>query len=106
AYRRVLEDADRLAGQAFNLGGGPENGVSLLAVLEQMEPMLGRRIARGHAPERAGDQRYYIADTRKLKAATGWRATVAWREGLDRLHHWLRDQYDGSRSARVEQLGA
>ncbi|HLS67916.1 MAG TPA: SDR family NAD(P)-dependent oxidoreductase [Kiloniellales bacterium] len=104
AYRHVLANAEELAGQAFNLGGGPENAVSLLTVLEQMENLLGRRIARGYAPERAGDQRYYVADTRKLQAATGWRPTVTWPDGLKRLHHWLRDHHDDSRVTRPEDV--
>lgn len=104
AYRRVLEDAEALAGQAFNLGGGPENAVSLLSVLEHMESMLGRRIARGYAPERAGDQRYYVANTSKLRAATGWRPSVPWAEGLRRLHHWMGEQQDSGALARPQEV--
>lgn len=104
AYRLVLEDAERLAGQAFNLGGGPENGVSLLTVLDEMERMLGRRITRGHAPKRAGDQRYYVADTRKLQAAVGWEPSVPWREGLQRLHHWLSGQHDSGPATHPKKV--
>jgi CDP-paratose 2-epimerase len=40
---------------------------------------------------RPGDQRYYVSDTRKFKAATGWAPKVNAREGVERLFHWLRD---------------
>ena len=47
---------DRLAGRALNLGGGPENAVSLLEVLEHIQALTGERIAlgvRGAAPGRS-----------------------------------------------------
>jgi CDP-paratose 2-epimerase len=34
AYRAVLEDIDAVSGEAFNLGGGPANAVSLRMVLD------------------------------------------------------------------------
>ncbi len=84
--RDGIED---VAGQAFNIGGGPRNAVSLLEVLE----IIGE--LRGEAPElamgdwRPGDQRYYVSDTRRFGRATGWAPAVAPREGLERLHAWL-----------------
>ena len=38
---------------------------------------------------RPGDQRYYVSDTRKFKAATGWAPKVSVREGVERLYEWL-----------------
>jgi CDP-paratose 2-epimerase len=78
-----------LAGQVFNLGGGPRNAVSLLE-------LLGRFAGLGIAPPsvrfaqwRPGDQRYYVSDTSKFERLAGWRARVGVQEGLRRLHDWL-----------------
>ena len=49
-----------LAGRAFNLGGGPRNAVSLLALLEQLGRLLGRPVEFEFADWRVGDQRYYV----------------------------------------------
>jgi CDP-paratose 2-epimerase len=38
---------------------------------------------------RAADQRYYVADTTKFGALTGWRQTVGVQEGVKRLYEWL-----------------
>jgi CDP-paratose 2-epimerase len=89
AYRAVLGRIDALRGQAFNLGGGPANAVSLRRMLEAIGALTGRRVRRRLAPERAGDQRYFVADTRRLTEATGWRAETPWRRGLPTLHDWL-----------------
>src|SRR5918992_4746436 len=73
------------SGQAFNIGGGPANNLSLLGLLEMIGDMLG------HAPEiefnewRTGDQQYYVSDPRKFGRLTGWAPQTGIEEGLDRL---------------------
>jgi CDP-paratose 2-epimerase len=90
AYRLVMAAIDRLAGGAFNLGGGPRNAVSLATMLGAIERMTGRPIERRHEAMRTGDQPYFVADTRRLAAATGWAPTLDWREGVQDLLDWLR----------------
>ena len=74
---------------AFNIGGGPGNTVSLLELLEMIGELLG------HKPEvefdswRPGDQRYYVSDTAKFQRTTGWRPRISVQEGLERLTRWL-----------------
>ena len=55
---------DRVAGRAFNLGGGPANAVSLRQLIGEIEMLLGKRIDVSFSDWRAGDQRYYVSDTR------------------------------------------
>jgi CDP-paratose 2-epimerase len=79
-----------VAGQAFNVGGGPANTLSLLELVDLIEELEGARPRVELAPWRAADQRWYVSDTRKLQAATGWAPTVAVADGVRRLHRWLR----------------
>jgi CDP-paratose 2-epimerase len=53
------------------------------------------------AEERTGDQRYYVADTRRFRAATGWRPRVQVADGIERLNRWLADQRVAVRSLRA-----
>ncbi len=78
AWRRI----GRIGGQAFNLGGGPDNAVSLLALLRWMEAELGRPIERRFAPWRPNDQRWFVADSGRARAALGLAAPLGWREGV------------------------
>jgi CDP-paratose 2-epimerase len=82
------DGASRLGGQAFNLGGGPANAVSLLEVVELLRS-LGAPVRVHHADERHGDQRYYVADTSRFAASTGWSPEVDASEGIERLYRWL-----------------
>jgi CDP-paratose 2-epimerase len=78
------EHRGAVAGHAFNMGGGPRNAVSVCEVLERMN---ARDVA--HEEVRVGDQRYYVADTERFRAATGWTPLVDVEDGIDRLVQWL-----------------
>lgn len=91
AYRAVMAKIDRFQGRAFNLGGGPQNAVSLNVVLSEISQILKCEVKVYHAEPRTGDQRYFVADTRRMRSAMGWQAKVGWREGLKDLADWLRN---------------
>ena len=81
----------RVAGRAFNIGGGPDRTVSLLELIDRIERLTGGRVAYSLAGWRAADQRYYVSDCRSFEAATGWRPQVTVDQGLGRLMTWLSD---------------
>jgi CDP-paratose 2-epimerase len=85
AWRRI----DRVAGSAFNLGGGPSNAVSLRTLLDHIAELTGTNPDLRYSDWRAGDQRYFVADTRAARAALGLGAQVPWRIGVARLARWL-----------------
>jgi len=91
AYRGVLEHIDRLKGQAFNLGGGARNSVSLKAVLHEIERVVNHPVPLSFSDWRQGDQFYFVADTRRLTSETGWQARTGWKDGVADLARWLRD---------------
>ena len=78
-----------LSGHAFNIGGGLGNTISLLELLELIGRLRGERIPTRLRDWRPGDQRYYVSDTHKFKAATGWAPKVNVHAGVERLMQWL-----------------
>ena len=80
---------DGVFGQAFNIGGGPENTISLLELIDLIAEMRGERPELEFGEWRAGDQLYYVSDTTLFRNATGWRPMVGVCEGIGRLHRWL-----------------
>jgi CDP-paratose 2-epimerase len=89
AYLAAWRDIDAIAGTALNLGGGPANAVSLRLLLGYIGELLGREIDLSFSDWRAGDQRYFVADTRAAEAALGLDAKVEWRDGVAALARWL-----------------
>jgi len=100
AFVLAERNIGKLAGAAFNIGGGPRNVISLLDLLDQIEVLEGRRPETAHEDWRTGDQRYYVSDTRRFEAATGWRPAVDARHGIERLHQWLREMRAQPSTAR------
>jgi len=91
AYLQAWKRIDTVKGRAFNLGGGPENAVSLRQLLAHMGHLLGREVDIRFEDWRAGDQRYFVADTRAADQALGLSPKVPWKAGVARLAQWLSD---------------
>lgn len=89
AYRAALSEIEAVSGEAFNLGGGPANAVSLNMLLDEIAHIAGRKPLLRHEQPRPGDQAWFVADTTRLETATGWRRTIGWRDGVADLWHWL-----------------
>ena len=89
AMLRAHEDADRIAGTPFNVGGGPANTLSLLELVRMIEELEGEAPDISFAEERPGDQRWYVSNTSRLRRATGWSPLIDVREGVASLHDWL-----------------
>lgn len=80
---------DAVRGQAFNIGGGAANTISLHDLLDLIERLHGTRPDVRFGAWRPGDQRYYVSDTAKMRRLTGWRQKVSVEDGISRLYHWL-----------------
>jgi CDP-paratose 2-epimerase len=77
-----------VAGQAFNLGGGPNYSTSLLDLLHHIRLLIGSPVATEWGPERLADQRWFVADTSKIRDILSWRPTIDIPSGLRRLFDW------------------
>jgi CDP-paratose 2-epimerase len=101
AFLLARDSIERLAGLPFNVGGGGDNAVSLIEVLDLIAEVVGERPRVRHADERVGDQRYYVADSRRLRDVTGWEPLVGVEEGIAELASWLRAEAGQDRLRRV-----
>ncbi|WP_242393821.1 SDR family NAD(P)-dependent oxidoreductase [Anaeromyxobacter oryzisoli] len=91
AFLAARERPREVAGRAFNVGGGPENTVSLLELLELVAELEGVAPRVLHDGWRLADQRWYVSDPSSLGRLAGWAPRTGVREGVARLHAWLRD---------------
>lgn len=89
AYLLAWRFIGAVRGRAFNLGGGPDNAVSLRDVLGAVERLTGRPVSVERQDWRAGDQRYFVADARELRGALGLATPIGWHDGLADLAGWL-----------------
>jgi CDP-paratose 2-epimerase len=95
AYDAAVQNIDRAAGQIYNVGGGPNNTMSIWAEFRPiLEELLGRPIPVQYSDWRPGDQPVYVSDIRKAQKELGWSPRTGVREGILRLYNWVRDNLD------------
>ena len=90
------ESLPSLAGEAFNIGGGPGQAVSLNELIDYIAELRRARAQVRYDVWRVGDQRWYVSDCRKFLRATGWRPRICVADGVRHLHDWLAAGYGAS----------
>lgn len=89
-YDRAVERIDVAAGKVYNVGGGPDNALSVWQEFGQLlEELTGHCIDVSYGPWRPGDQRVFISDIGKARAELGWSPRVGVEEGVRRLYEWV-----------------
>ena len=78
-----------IAGQAFNVGGGPTRTLSLLELVGIIEDRIGGRIPLRYADWRPGDQTVYVSDVSKARDVLGWAPEVGVKAGVGKLIDWV-----------------
>lgn len=90
AYEAAAEHIDVSAGQVYNIGGGPENTVSIWVEFGRMlEELAGHHLPVTYSNWRPGDQRVYVSDVRKAEQELGWSPEVSPEKGLEQLWEWI-----------------
>lgn len=89
AFLLAQRNMKKLAGHAFNIGGGPDNSISLLELIDLLAGLHDGDLSICFEDWRAADQRYYVSDTSKFSELTGWKPRVGVNEGVKRLYEWI-----------------
>lgn len=74
----------------FNMGGGVENTISLIELLETLEKLTGKTSKLNYADWRPSDQKVYISDIAKAKNDLGWSPKINPLYGITALIEWVK----------------
>lgn len=89
AYEAAISNQEKASGQAFNIGGGPANTMSLLELLAYLEDELKIKIPLKWDTWRPGDQPVFVCNLDKAKQTLGWQPQISVREGVKNLSGWV-----------------
>lgn len=89
AFRRFIR-GDLKRG-LFNIGGGPNNTLSLLEFLNELTLLTGKKSKVKFSAWRPSDQKVYITDISRVKKQLGWNPRVSVQEGIRKLISWVQD---------------
>jgi CDP-paratose 2-epimerase len=87
-YVAASQYIDRARGQAFNIGGGIENSMSLLELLRYLEKRLDLKLNYTHLPWRQSDQKFFVADNSKAGKLIAWAPVTTKEDGIESVLNW------------------
>jgi CDP-paratose 2-epimerase len=91
AYQLAIDRHHEVAGEAFNIGGGPVNTLSLLELLDYIQTSRGIAIPLSYDEWRPGDQRVFVCNIEKAKRLLGWEPKIHVRDGVLHLIDWVNE---------------
>ena len=91
AFDLAIQNIQTTSGQVYNIGGGPQNQLSLLELIAHLESEFGRKIESSFADWRPGDQPVFVCNIEKAKQEFGWEPKTSVPEGVKKLAGWVRD---------------
>ena len=89
AFEMAADHITVTSGQAFNMGGGHENTISLVELINFLEGKTKRKIEHSFQNWRPGDQKVYVSNISKAKKDFGWSPRISVEDGIDRLFDWV-----------------
>ena len=89
AFDSFLQRKNQLSGEVFNMGGGPENTISLIELLDMLEQLTGKRSKITFSNWRPSDQKVYVSNISKAKEKLRWSPKVSPKEGVEKLVNWV-----------------
>ena len=89
AYRCAIDRIDSVSGRTFNTGGGAQNVMSLLELVEYLGDLSGHKVAYCLADWRPGDQPVFVSNIERVCTELHWSPKVSVRDGVARLYEWV-----------------
>lgn len=88
-YLNAVASIEKVEGNAYNIGGGSNNTLSLLEFISKMKDMGCNPKNLSFSDWRAGDQPIFIADISKIHKELGWYPKTGMDEGLRLIKKWI-----------------
>ncbi|OGR82381.1 MAG: CDP-paratose 2-epimerase [Elusimicrobia bacterium RIFCSPHIGHO2_02_FULL_57_9] len=88
-YFSAVESISRVRGQAFNIGGGADNSISLIELFTFLGRELGVELRYKSLPQRQSDQKVFVANVQKARKLFGWSPKVDKEQGLRKMIDWI-----------------
>jgi len=89
AFDLAYENRDQIGGKVYNIGGGPQNTLSLHELIRHLEELRGEKIPLAYDDWRPGDQKVFVGDISLAKNQLGWKPLVSPDEGVEKLYDWV-----------------
>lgn len=91
-YFAAFNHIDSANGEAFNIGGGMHNSLSLLELFSLLEELTGASLKYKKLPPRESDQKVFVADNDKAQQCLKWAPQVDKATGIKKTLDWIENE--------------
>lgn len=91
AYQAAINNKEIVTGKAINVGGGPDNTLSLLELLDHLRKTLAKPVDVKWDDWRPGDQPVFVCDLQRADKLLNWQPKIIVNDGVLKLIHWVKD---------------
>ena len=102
AYDLAISKPSNIKGEAFNIGGGSENSISLIECINMISEILDKKVEYNFSDPRLGDQKIFVSDNNKISELLNWEPTVSIKKGISSLLKWTKKELN--RQKRMDNL--
>jgi CDP-paratose 2-epimerase len=88
-YIQSSNNIEIMSGNAFNIGGGMENSISVIELIYELEKILGINLLYEHINAREADQLFFVANLEKIQRYIEWKPKVTINQGLSEMVRWI-----------------
>ena len=90
AYEKAIENIKTASGKIYNIGGGPNNKMSLLELISFLERFLNKKIKYSFSDWRPGDQPVFVSNIEKAREELSWKPETDVETGVKKLSDWVK----------------
>ena len=93
-YEQCILNPEKSSGQAFNVGGGVKNTLSLLELLDEIKSHLRKESHITYSNWRPGDQKVYVSEISKAEKLLKWTPSLGCTKGIPLLLNWIKNNQE------------
>jgi CDP-paratose 2-epimerase len=93
-YLSAAQHIDAVRGEAFNIGGGTSNSLSILELLQMLGQHVQTALKCHHIAARQSDQKVFVADITKVQSRLDWAPRISKEEGIVAMVDWVGSMRD------------
>ena len=89
-YKLAFKNFIKLRGKAYNIGGGLNNSLSVIELLNLLQKKLDIKLNFYRINKRAFDQKIFISDNKKIYKDLKWKPLVSYKKGINQMIKWIK----------------
>jgi CDP-paratose 2-epimerase len=91
-YFLAIKNMDKLSGNVYNIGGGKDNSISIIELINLLEEEFNHALHYSFLPWRSSDQKVFISDVKKIQDQINWKVNIKNFDGIKMMIDWLLKQ--------------